>query len=344
MSKATRRPLRVLFTACLALLALWWALWGMDIDAVLAALLAFDPAHGAVVVLLFIGVLLVRTRRAQLLLPPGVPFVPLVPEVALGFMATVLVPLGVGALVRPWLLHKRFSVPLGTGIAVMLIERIYGILLLLMLVVYVSWTSAPDNPILVGGVDLILAARGALMVLCGAVVVSLGTLVWIGPDLRRRALDLATRDHPPLARVVAQADGMFSGLDHIAAQPRRSLAAFGWSMAFFALAIAAARVTLDGFDGLEPGMHQAAVFWTSTVAAMSAMPTPGGIGAFEAGGVAALVWDGHDPDTSRAATVTFHALTLGANVGFGLVVLLARGTSLGELLDLARKGRDPEEA
>lgn len=80
----------------------------------------------------------------------------LFPITCIGFMAIILAPMRTGEIVRPYLVSLKRAVPMGSGIATVLIERVMDVLMLLAFLFFVL-LQAPLPSWLIKGGNILLA-------------------------------------------------------------------------------------------------------------------------------------------------------------------------------------------
>jgi len=104
----------------------------------------------------------------------------------------------------------------------------------------------------------------------------------------------------------------------------------------WALTIAGLWMVLLGLPGLSLGFGEAMVIWSLTLAAFTAVPTPGFVGSPAAGCSAALRLLGTSPSLSATVAVLIHAGQLGFTIGLGLLFSAIEGASLRDLVQRSR--------
>lgn len=227
------------------------------------------------------------------------------------FLAIALLPLRLGELVRPALL-ARDGVPVGRTLAAVVVERVLDLVAMLLLV---GWAAAVPAlpPIVLEGVDVLAVARR--IALAGVLGLASGLVVAViaGPRLARLPVV------GPTAVAIADA------VQELARSPARG----AWLAVLTALAwastLAYARAALGIVPSLPQGVEATAVTWATMMATILALPTPGFLGAFEAGAVAALALYGAPPSVAGVWGLGFHA----SYVGFVGVAGLAGAAALG---------------
>ncbi len=146
--------LKILISLLFGALFIWIAVAGVDLKVLVASFatvnwLPMIPFLGLVVVYHFL-----RVWRWSLILGPAYPvsYRSLFSINMVGFMAINLLPARLGEFARPYLLLERENVPLGAGLASVLIERMLDFLtMLLLLAVVVFAFDLPNRGFTVGG-------------------------------------------------------------------------------------------------------------------------------------------------------------------------------------------------
>jgi glycosyltransferase 2 family protein len=313
---------------------LGWVLMGIDLNKAAGAL---GEVNWWLMLPLFASYLfthLLRAWRYQLLVGPELTLRRSTLVCATGFLAVNVVPFRLGEFVRPYLL-TRDEMPFGQGLGAVVLERLLDIAMLLGLLSIVAFFIDLPAAIQVGGIDVVRAGQrtaattltvGAL----GLVVLGIGGAplrTWLTGRLRRL----------PLGDKVAELAGsLVSSLTALRATPWRALATLALSIAVWATTVLSVWIALHSFPGVPTTLTAATVVWTSTIAGLVALPTPGFFGSYEAFCLAALLLWGTDPDLGRTFAVFLHLTHFGFTVGIGVPALLAEGTSLRALVAESR--------
>ncbi len=319
---------------CLALVV-----WNLDLATVGA-----DVADFAWIVLIpssfcYFGSHLLRCWRLRILLDRPLGLWRLLVVNSIGFLAINVVPLRLGEFVRPWLLLEQDGIPFGASLAAVFIERLLDMVMLFGLLLLVGvLVPLPPEGVRVHGVDVLgggLRMAGAVLVAgaFGAVAILVAgspAIAWIVRPLARVA--------PPLADRVAFLLHSFRGsVATLARRPGRTLLVLVLSAAMWGCTIAGIRTVYLGTDFAFLGFRAATVNWGLTLAAMTALPTPGFFGPYEAASSAALRLMGLGADHAVALAVITHLGQFGFTVGVGLVFLLVAGLSLPEVIRRSRE-------
>lgn len=316
------------------LACLVWVLWGIDPATVEVSLTSFRWERMVVVWALYLGSHVVRVLRMRWILGRPIPFVPLLSIVSIGYVAINVVPLRMGEFVRPYMLRERHEVPFGAGLAAVFVERLVDMLMLLgMLALVAFWVELPDGRVLVQGIDVLAYGQkfaGGIVAVGGAGVI---TLAAAGEPLLRLT------DRLPLGGMVRR---FAEGLRSLLARPRELGFILVASVLIWLLTLWSVQVSLSAFPGFVSDFQSALLVWTITLICMTAIPTPGFFGGFEAGCVAALSLLQAPADEARTFAVIFHLGMFGFTVVWGLLFLFWEGLSLRQVVSQSREALDRE--
>ncbi len=263
-------------------------------------------------------VLLLRGRRAQVLLPVGPPWRSVMSIVATTFVAGMLTPMRVGGLLRPWMLERRFQIPFGTGLAGIVAERLLDILSLLVLFGVASALGATDPALdpsgRLGEVRLLLglAAAGGL--------VGFAVLLAMGPE---RVVGLARRLGGE--RVGGLAAAFEQGLRAMVGAPWRTAEAVLITVFMWLGGMSAAVWIMWGIPGVVATPAIIVTFWAAVMAANATVPTPASLGAYEAAGIAALGLFSFDPSVAAVIVLMVHLGGLLVQATFGGICFILDG-------------------
>ena len=120
-------------------LFIWLAFRGTDFEGVKASFKTANYLYLIPVVLLSIIVQLVRSYRWGVIMEPleRIDQKTLFPITSVGFMAISLLPVRMGEFVRPYLISRKSTVKLGSALATIVVERIFDMLTLMILLLFV---------------------------------------------------------------------------------------------------------------------------------------------------------------------------------------------------------------
>lgn len=190
------------------------AFWGVPLDALGNAFAQMRWIYLLHIAVAVVAQYLLRAWRQQLLLrplAPGISFREHLSILTVGFFCVNLFPARLGEAVRPLLFHERAGVPLGAGFAVVLVERVFDLLAILVtLLAVLILVDLPAREIEVAGRTLPIAELGrtvAVALLVPLLVGLLGLAV-LGPGALRLGFRIAAWlegriEMPLLHRVLA---------------------------------------------------------------------------------------------------------------------------------------------
>jgi len=314
----------VLTVACLV-----WVLWGIPMEVVRVQVGEFRWFYYLPVCGLYLVTHGLRVYRMEWVLGRKLPFWQTFSLLSIGYLALNVMPLRMGEFVRPYLMDERQGVPFGAGLACVFVERLVDVLALLGMVwLCLFWVELPPGAILVGGTDILAAGQRVMgVVVAAGTVVLLGVLFAGEPALRLTdRLPVAG----PLVRRFAE------GLRSLARRPLDLVRTLGITVLIWSLTVYAVATQLRAFPSMPHDLQTALVVWTATLSGMSAVPTPGFFGGFEAFCAAALVMLGVDGDAARVFAVMLHLGQFGVTVLMGLICLVWEGVSLREVVARSR--------
>lgn len=301
------------------------ALWGVPLAALGDAFARMQWVY-----LIHLGVItavqyLVRAARQQVMLhplAPGLGFREHLSITLVGFFCVNVFPARLGEAVRPLLFADRAGVPLGAGFALVLVERVFDLVALLLGLLWaLAWIDLPDRAVDLAGRSVAAAdlARTAATVVLAPVLGGLLALALLGPAALRLAERIvialeARLDVPLLHRVLRTLLGFgtafVEGL-HGLRSPVRLAAVVALTVLLFvslgAMMVALARAFgLEGRIGLAPGFAVLAI----TMLGIALPAPPGFAGVFEASARAGLALFGVRGEalagTSLAFALVFH--------------------------------------
>lgn len=302
--------------------------WGIDVETARVSLGGVRWGLMTLVFVLYATAHALRVLRLRAILGLPLGFGRLFSILSIGYLAIHVVPFRMGELVRPYLLREQEGVPFGAGLAAVFVERLLDMLMLLGMMLLVGFAvDLPEGAIVVQGVDVLRATQRGLGVLVAGGFVGLGALLVVGEPLLR------VTDRLPLGGFLRRFHG---GLRSLAERP----GAFAWVLALsvliWAVTILSVQLSMAAFPGLPATFGDALTVWTFTLAGMTAVPTPGFFGGFEAACTAVLVLLGAQDDAARTFSVLLHLGQFGFTVLIGVIFLGVEGLSLRELVGRSR--------
>ena len=303
---------------------------------------------------LYFVALFFRSLRWQFLLEPvsRIPVARLFPVVTVGYMANNLLPARLGEIARAYYLERREGLSTSTGLATVVVERIYDGLTLLFLVALAvpflifgglvdgSGTTSEITWAIVGGIT-------ALVFITAIVVL---TLIALKPGFGGFIERLANLLPKPLRPKARELISLFIEGLSVLREPRRHLGLFLLSLPVWLLEGSMYLIVALSFDlpsYFEPAaMVIPVVILVTAVSnlATSIPSSPGSLGTFEAPAVAALALVGLGAGTNGgegvagAYAVLVHVTALLPVTVLGLLYLWFGNLSLSRLLRREEKG------
>jgi uncharacterized protein (TIRG00374 family) len=267
--------------------ALWLTLRGKDLSAIWDAVRGGDYRYVAGYLALSSTAHFVRVVRWRILLRgiAEVPFATVNAACAVGFLATLLLPLRLGELVRPVLVSDGVRVRVPAALSTVIVERVAeGLVTALLLVVTLLFvqTSAPGVALLRAGGIVALAVFLCAVVLLAALQRNRDAL----KSVASRRGDGREAMSTLVERLSSMASAFVSGLRSV---PSRSgVAAFlALSVALLGLGAWSLDVLAAGF-GLELTAHQAFTVLGVLVVGTMIPAGPAMVGTFQASAVVGL--------------------------------------------------------
>ena len=302
---------------------------------------------------LYFIALFFRSLRWQFLLTPvsRIPVARLFPVVTVGYMANNLLPARLGEVARAYYLSRREGLSASTGLATVIVERVYDGLTLLFLV-------ALAVPFLIfGGIvdgsgttsEVTWAVVGGITALVFVAAIVVLTLIALKPGFSGFIERLANLLPKPLRPKARELIALF--IDGLSAlrEPRRHLGVFLLSLPVWLLEGSMYLVVALSFDlpsYFEPAAMVIPVVMLVTAVsnlATSIPSSPGSLGTFEAPAVAALALVGlgatqGSEGVAGAYAVLVHVTALLPVTVLGLLYLWFGNISLSRLLRREDKG------
>ncbi len=334
------------------------ALWGVPLAALGEAFEQMRWAYLLPIAATVVVQYLLRAWRQQLLLrpfAPGLGFRQHLSILTVGFFCVNLFPARLGEAVRPLLFHERAGVPLGAGFAVVLVERVFDLIAILVTLLAVAvWVELPAREIDLAGRTWSLAELGRTVVVALLVPLLAGLLglALLGPVALRFGTRVSTWceariDLPLLHRGVAGllrfAAAFVEGLRSLRS-PGRLVALLLLTLLVF-LVMGLTMIALNQAFGLDDRLGFGAGMAVLSITMLGiALPAPPGFaGVFEASARAALAIFGVSGEElagrALAYALVFHwwplLLLFGAagfflwrdRIGLGRLFRFARGPS-----------------
>ena len=269
----TKIIILLIITACFLL----WVLRDVDLTIAQAALQETDPFF---VCCMFGGYLLshlLRSVRLWLLLEKKTSYYRVLSINTVGFLAINVMPMRLGEAVRPYLFMERESIPFGTGLAAIFLERLLDMCMLLIMLMGVGFfIQVPEQGLIISGVDVLSAGQKA----AGGIVI-LGVLGIMALIFLSVPIFGFLERFSFLLPLIGMAKKFRDAILQLLAQPTRAVFLFLISCVVWLLTIGSVWMALCAFPDLPHGFDVAWSCWTITLAGMTAIPTPGFFGVYE---------------------------------------------------------------
>jgi glycosyltransferase 2 family protein len=275
-----------------------------------------------------------RAMRWQLILPDrdGVPKPgagQLFDAIAVGNLASYLLPFRIGEFVRPVALKVWNGFPVATAFVSVIVERIFDLSAVLL-------TFSVVVTLVAGMPDLIYQGAATLGVLAGALLVGM-IVSAIAPEMIRTLAHMLCRPLPQgLSRfALGTLEDVLAGARGI-----RTVGRLGAVVALTALVWATCYAQFYALMCLFPGEPTVlmAVTVAITVALSLAPPAalPGFVGVYQFGCTVGFALFAYPPSRAVAFSIITHLIFYGYYLVGGTIALMRNDTSLRELLNAAR--------
>lgn len=289
-----------------------------------------------------------RVLRWQIILrsTQRVPFWPAFHPLMIGFMMNCVLPGRVGELARPVLLKNDRRIPLVTGLATVAAERLFDIVILIVLFGFVFSTirQAPDLHINFAAYTLDSETLGKVAVglirlsIALIVMIVLLTIAKVRYVISRIILFIAglplfsySKVRPVAEKASEVSIGIINNFAEglsLVANPKRLIGCFLLTILIWALTVLSYVTVALGFPGLELSLWQ----WTTymvIVCFFIALPSvPGFWGLWEAGGVFALSLFGIGAQEAAGFTLVSHAVQIIPVILIGLLSALLTSVNI----------------
>jgi uncharacterized protein (TIRG00374 family) len=310
--------------SALAIYLLWHQI---DVDKLLPRLADVKPEFAALVVVTVVTSLATRAARWRVFFKPelDVPFVPLVETRAISYMASTILPLRAGELVRALFLGQRAAVSVPRVVGTIVLEKLFDFLAVgVILVILLMLEPLPD------------VARAAGFSVFAAIIFGFGFVVALA-ILRSPTLSFVRfiEEHLPfgLRRLLplTQAARHFAeGTDSLRV-PALWLPILGWTTLTWLLSLGSvwAGMAALGVLGNWPAILLVAVVTSASQAVPS---SPGYVGVYHLVATNAMATFGIDTNVAAAIALITHAFSYGSLVIAGLIALWTGGYTFADVL------------
>lgn len=326
----------------LSVALLWWTLkdespagiWGVLRSANLSLFLLST----AVCTLIFP----LRALRWRTILDPvagRLPYGPLWRATCIGMMVNNVVPARAGELARAYALsHERSEVPFATGLASLLLDRVFDALVLLVLTFLPLLDPAFPRNASTSALPLATIARTGIVAVVGMLGVLYALVLF--PERLIRLFELATRRVAPrIERRGAEALARFAEGLRVLRHPGHFLAILGWTTAHWLVQTLSIWIAFLAMDIHVPVGASFLLNGVSSFA--SALPSaPGFFGTFEISSLLSLRVYGVPDTVAKGWAIGYHVLTFIPITVVGAVYAARVGFSL---RDMSRSSQEAAE-
>jgi uncharacterized protein (TIRG00374 family) len=289
---------------------IYWTLHGISAAEVAQRLSDADPLLFAGAIFCATAIFAIRALRWRTILEPvasRIPFGPLWRATAIGMMVNNVLPARAGEFARAYALKKEAQVPFATGLASLVVDRLFDAIVLLLLAAFALFDPALSGAQTLAGRPLSSFATGA-----GAVVLILllGTyaLIFFPTQLLRLYELFARRVSPSVEERGRRVLETFMNGLSVLRSPGRFAAVFAWSVAHWLLNALGIWLAFKAVGIAAP--FSAALFIQAFIALGTAVPAaPGFFGVFEYMSIEGLSVYGVGRQQAATWAIGYHLFT-----------------------------------
>jgi uncharacterized protein (TIRG00374 family) len=338
-----KKSARTVVVIALSVGLLWLFLRGAHLDQVWGEIKEADPWWMTLSVVTTVGNMAIRAVRWQYLLAPigHARFRPAFRTTMIGFAASTVLPARAGEIIRPYLLARQEGLNGTATFATIVVERLLdGATVLLFLAAFVLFFSQQ----MAAGNTLYHAVR------VGGLAVGAGTLVILG------LMFFAAKDPQAIGRWAFKLEHLLPGrFTHMLAEllqrfaeglavvrsPMRLMTALALSLPLWLCIAVGIWATTMAFR-IEMNFTGSFLLLSMLVVGV-AVPTPGGVGAFEAAARVGLTSFFAVPnDRAVGAALMLHASSVIPTLALGFLFLIQDGLDFGSMQKLATAAAEGE--
>jgi len=287
-----------------------------------------------------VGFLLVRAVRWRFMLNNDIPYARVFHIQNIGYMLSMLLPFRLGDVARAVLIGNVPPVTISRGLSTMVVERLLDMLFFVVLL-----------PFTLAAVDTLPAWMQAFARFSGFIALAAILILIIAANRRVWVLKVTTAvfNHIPFLDTDAWArrvDDLLAGLDTLT-RPRD-----GFILVLLSILVWLP-ILLAYYAGMRAvGLHPSAAMTGFTVAAaafsVAAPSSPGQVGVFHAGVIAALQLLNQPEVASASFAFGYHALNMSIMIVLGLIGLMATGEAMGQVISstqqfMRKKGNEDDK-
>ncbi len=332
-------------------LALWLALRNVPLADLFAYMTSVDPIWIAVSVILVLFSFSLRVVRWKLILHPAarIPFRDAFHPLMIGFMLNCILPGRVGELARPAILYRNRKVPLSTGLATVVAERVMDMTMLMVLFVLVLANVSIDPSLDMsfgryhfnrGTLQSIAIAMAQVAVFFILVVLltSIDTTRNWGRSLVHKMAMLSEKRRNLPARLCYRVCGLILRIiDNVAAglalakDPVRLGACAILTVLVWSISALSYYTMSLGCQGIELSLSQITAVMVIICFVIALPSVPGFWGLWEAGGVFAMAIFGIASKEAAGYTLVNHAVQMLPVIGVGLFSAMVTSVNIWQI-------------
>jgi uncharacterized protein (TIRG00374 family) len=283
-----------------------------------------------------IAFLAIRAVRWRYMLNNDAPWATVFHIQNIGYLLSAVLPLRIGDVARAVLIGSVPPITIARGISTMVVERVLDMLFIIALLPFA----------LLGVEQMPEWMRAGAQVMGLIAIVGIIVLI-IAANQRERAVNLVERvlNFIPFLNTsawTARADSFLAGLDSLT-NPKDAVWLIILTIATWLPIILAYYAMLLAVN-LEPNPTMAAFVVCAAALSVALPSSPGQIGVFHAGVIAALqVWG--QPEAQAASfAFLYHALNMAIMIGFGIIGIFATGSTFKQVVASTQDFMNREKA
>jgi uncharacterized protein (TIRG00374 family) len=289
---------------------IYWTLHGISPAQVAQKLSDADPLLFAGAIFCATAIFAIRALRWRTILEPvasRIPFGPLWRATAIGMMVNNVLPARAGEFARAYALKKEAQVPFATGLASLVVDRLFDAIVLLLLAAFALFDPALSGAQTLAGRPLSSFATGAGVVV---LILLLGTyaLIFFPTQLLRLYELFARRVSPSVEERGRRVLETFMNGLSVLRSPGRFAAVFAWSIAHWLLNALGIWLAFKAVGIAAP--FSASLFIQAFIALGTAVPAaPGFFGVFEYMSIEGLSVYGVGRQQAATWAIGYHLFT-----------------------------------
>lgn len=292
------------------------------------ALKSANYAYLLLTALGIVGFLVVRAVRWRFMLSNDAPWITVFHIQNIGYLLSVLLPLRLGDVARAVLIGSVPPITISRGVSTMVVERILDMLFIVTLLPFTLSIVHQLPPWMQAG------AQGFGFIGIAAMLVLI-----VAANQRPFTLRISTTilNLIPFMNTeawVGRVESLLTGLDSLTSI-KDGLVLILLTVLTWLPIIFAYYATLLAVN-IEPTFLMAAFVVCAAAFSVALPSSPGQVGVFHAGVIAALQLLGQPEGASASFAFLYHAVNIAVMVGFGIIGILSTGSTFREVIDSAQ--------